>query len=268
MQYTYPTINRDTTTPLSVQIADHYRSAIQDEIYKPGDLIPHTSDIAHHTGTGYGTANDAINALAAEGLISRKKKFGSVVRRRPRARMIRADRYRDEIISRDNGVEPESSAITRDLQIPWEAYRVHVSSSRFVESTTHQAELMQVIPGDKLYRRATVDFDDQNTPLQTGVSLMHPHHVEGTFLEDTGYTHRAGGTIEELHVLGIRPDSGCEWLRSRDASSSEIDDLKLYRGAIVYELTRVFYLGSEVVEASQVVLPALGVTWKWSLNLA
>jgi len=266
MEHMYPIIDRDTTTPISVQIADHYRHYIQTGAYRPGELIPHASDIASATDTGYGTANDAINALAAEGIVCRKKRFGSVVRHRPRPRVISADRYRDEIQSRKNGRQPDTSAITRDLHIPWDSYRVEVRSSRVIEATAHQAELIGVNTGDPVYRRATVDYDGNGTPLQCGVSLMHPRHVDGTFLQDASYTHRAGGTIEELHVLGLQPDSGSEWLRSRDANASEIDDLQLYRGAIVYELTRVFYQGSEVVEASQIVVPALGVTWKWSLN--
>src|SRR5699024_12709565 len=116
-------------------------------------------------------------------------------------------------------------------------------------------------------RRRTHGRADGHTPLHVSASLMHPSHVRGTYSMQPDGTRRAGGTVEELRVLGLRPDSGREWLRSRDATAEEIKFLKLYRGAAVYELTRVFLRKREVVESSELVMPAMGVTWTWALDL-
>lgn len=265
MEHTYPIIDHATSTPVSTQIADYYRAAIIRHDYEPDSQLPTARSIAANSGARYENVHDAMNALAAEGYVSRQKRSGTRVRVKPRERVIDADRYRHELRARDAGQKMTSSAITRDMRIPWRAYEVSVTSSGEVCATSHQASLMGIDEGAPVFRRCTLDTANGHTPLQTTVSLMHPEHVRGTFFQDPQYTHRPGGTVEELRVLGLRPESGREWLRSRDATVEEVTDLKLYRGAIVYELTRVFTRGKCVIEASQLVLPALAVTWEWSL---
>lgn len=265
MEHTYPTIDHTASTPVSTQIADHYRAAIIRGEYEPDMRIPSARKISNESGARYENVHDALNALAAEGYLTRQEKTGTWVRVKPRERLIDADRYRHELRARDAGQKMESSAITRDMRIPWHAYEVNVTSSGEVSATSHQATLMGIDEGAPVFRRCTLDTANGHTPLQTTVSLMHPEHIRGTFFQDPQYTHRAGGTVEELRVLGLRPESGREWLRSRDATVEEVAELKLYRGAIVYELTRVFTRGKCVIEASQLVMPALAVTWEWSL---
>ena len=261
-----PVIDRATNTPPATQIADYYRHAIVTGRYKPDDRLPRTDIIAHETGCGYATAHDAINALAAEGLVTRQNGIGTMVRGIPRPRVVDADRYKRELDNRDAGHAPLSSAVARDIDVPWENYSVQVLDSSTTASTHRQAELMGINHGKPVYRRCTLGRAYGHTPLHISTSLMHPEHVRGTFFMHPDYTHRAGGTIEELRVLGLRPDSGREWLRSRDATAEEVKFLKLYRGAAVYELTRVFLRKREVIEASELVMPAMGVTWSWALD--
>lgn len=263
----YPTIDTTSSTPPSVQIADHYRHAITHGRYAIDERLPRTDIIATQTGCGYSTVHDAINALAAEGLVTRQNGLGTMVRGVPKPRTVDADRYKREIESRDRGHVPTSSSIARDIDVPWENYSVEVLDASIAASTHRQAELMGINHGAPVYRRCTLGRAYGHTPLHISTSLMHPEHVRGTFFMHPDYTHRAGGTIEELRALGMRPDSGREWLRSRDATAEEVKYLKLYRGAAVYELTRVFLRKREVIESSELVMPAMGVTWTWALDL-
>jgi GntR family histidine utilization transcriptional repressor len=82
-------------------VQDEVRRRIAARIWRPGDLIPHETDLAREFGCARATVNRALRELAGEGLIDRRRKAGTRVAVNP----VRRARFdipviRDEIEAR------------------------------------------------------------------------------------------------------------------------------------------------------------------------
>ena len=71
---------RRASRPVYKQIADRLRSAIGDEVYAPGDLLPSEHELVAEYGVARGTARQAIMLLRNEGLIDAVHGLGCFVR--------------------------------------------------------------------------------------------------------------------------------------------------------------------------------------------
>ena len=82
-------------------VQDEVRRRIAARIWRPGDLIPHETDLAREFGCARATVNRALRELAGEGLLDRRRKAGTRVAVNP----VRRARFdipviRDEIEAR------------------------------------------------------------------------------------------------------------------------------------------------------------------------
>lgn len=78
-----------TKPPISwQQIRDQARANIHSRHWKPGDTIPTEADLAKQFGCARATVNRALRALAEEGFLDRKRKAGTIVAHRPKARAV------------------------------------------------------------------------------------------------------------------------------------------------------------------------------------
>jgi GntR family histidine utilization transcriptional repressor len=104
-------------------VRDAVRARIAARDWRPGDLIPHEADLARDFGCARATVNRALQELAAEGLIERRRKAGTRVAVNPvrRARfdipVIRDEieqggrAFRHAILSRAMALPPPDVAV-------------------------------------------------------------------------------------------------------------------------------------------------------------
>lgn len=72
-------LDKDCATPLYIQLRDGIRKSIETKELKPGDKIDSEKKIAQKYGVSVITARNALNELAMEGLIVRKRGKGTFV---------------------------------------------------------------------------------------------------------------------------------------------------------------------------------------------
>ena len=82
-------------------VQDEVRRRIAARVWRPGDFIPHETDLAREFGCARATVNRALRELAEEGLLDRRRRAGTRVAVNP----VRRARFdipviRDEIESR------------------------------------------------------------------------------------------------------------------------------------------------------------------------
>ncbi|GKX34493.1 MAG: histidine utilization repressor [Rhizobiaceae bacterium MnEN-MB40S] len=130
------------------------RSVLLDRIksgeWKPGMLMPPEAELAGEYGTTRVTVNRAMQALAEDGFVERRRKAGTrVVQRMTRDAHVRIRIVRDEIeqsgrrysyllVSR--GVERPPQAIQAELGLAAETDALHVLCLHFADSKPFQLE--------------------------------------------------------------------------------------------------------------------------------
>jgi DNA-binding LacI/PurR family transcriptional regulator len=72
-------IDRSSRIKLPYQVADGLRSAIQSGVWKPGERIPSSRELKEALGVSVRAPMEALQLLAAEGLITLREKCGAVV---------------------------------------------------------------------------------------------------------------------------------------------------------------------------------------------
>lgn len=75
-------INHKSAVPLHQQAEDILRNIIEKEEYKNGKLLPNEVELSEQLGISRNTLRQAINKLVFEGLLSRKKGYGTKVVRK------------------------------------------------------------------------------------------------------------------------------------------------------------------------------------------
>lgn len=98
-------------------VRDEVRRRIAERLWRPGDFIPHETDLAHEFGCARATVNRALRELAQEGLLDRRRKAGTRVAVNP----VRRARFdipviRDEIESR--GSACRHTILSREMLAP------------------------------------------------------------------------------------------------------------------------------------------------------
>lgn len=72
-------VNRDSSKPLHVQAEEILRTLIEQDEYKNGKLLPKEIELSEQLNISRNTLRQAINKLVFEGLLIRKKGFGTKV---------------------------------------------------------------------------------------------------------------------------------------------------------------------------------------------
>lgn len=75
-------VNRDSSKPLHQQAEEFLRRLIDDEEYKNGKLLPKEIELSKQFNISRNTLRQAINKLVFEGLLVRKKGYGTKVARK------------------------------------------------------------------------------------------------------------------------------------------------------------------------------------------
>jgi GntR family transcriptional regulator, histidine utilization repressor len=98
-------------------IRDHVAQQIRSRAWPPGSRIPNEADLARDLGVARGTINRALSALAADGLLERRRRAGTRVAPLPvRQARLAIPVIRAEIAAR--GAVPRHHVLTDEAALP------------------------------------------------------------------------------------------------------------------------------------------------------
>lgn len=73
-------VDRRGYRPAYLQLAEELRNRIRSGVYAPGAVVPSESRLVQETGLGRNTVRAAIDVLVGEGLVTKQRGRGTVVR--------------------------------------------------------------------------------------------------------------------------------------------------------------------------------------------
>lgn len=132
------------------EIRDVMMRRIRARVYAPGSLIPNEAELAAEFGCARATVNRALQDLAAEGFLDRRRKAGTRVMEAPRRKatldipLIRAEveargqRYDYRLLLRETAAPPEAIAAGLHLRGPEPV--LHVQSLHLANGAPHMFE--------------------------------------------------------------------------------------------------------------------------------
>jgi GntR family transcriptional regulator len=254
-------------------LADAIRHEIDVGRLGRGESLPSEHDLAEQVGVSRATVRAAIKALVAEGLVATRAGMPSRVTLPPMVRRMSSQRYREEqdILQRLGAGEdhPLTSAFTVDHAIEWSAYRVDVVGGVYSEevATPIEVAMLDLSTGERVLRRRLVKYRN-DVPVQLQDSVMPLDLARDTPVADPARQPWPGGTMAELHSIGLLVAMVSEDVRSRMPTPQERVSLQMDAVGPVFDIVRVFSSAEErPVEASIVVCSAAGTVLAYETDL-
>jgi len=196
------------TPPRYTQIADYLRSLIDGA--EPGDRLPSDAELCNRFDVSRMTARQAVQLVAADGLIERKRGAGTFVRARPVERDLGSPLSFSEDM-RSRGMRPSS------MRLGWGRVRPNED----------EQEALGIGPDDSVYALERLRLAD-DIPMAIERAVMPESlalAVEGQL--DTGSLHEA------FQRIGRVPSRAHAEVTARKATRRERDLLELPSTAIV-----------------------------------
>lgn len=261
-------VDRFADRALHRQLADVIREQLRHGALRPGDSLPSEGDIAKATGISRTAVRDALDILAAEGLVIKRSGAASRVATPPPVRHVATSRYAAELArlrALDGGEHPLTSAFTEDHGVAWDAHRVDATYTEDA-ATEDDAAQLNIAPGTPVLRRQLVKFVAEQ-PVQVQESVIPLELVAGTPVEDPSRQPWPGGTIAELYSVGLVVTRVVEEARARTPTTAERRLLEMQAAGPVWDVVRVFYVGERAAEVSTVVTPAARMVLRFETSL-
>jgi GntR family transcriptional regulator len=248
-------IDHHAQLPKYRQLAAALREAIDDGRLSPGEELPSEAEMQAGTGMSRDSIRKALALLEAEALILRRHGAATRVAPAPQLREISAARYLKALrILKAGGPIPKTSAFTEDHNLPWDDFTCTTEVAKEA-ATFEDARRLNIPAGEALLRRRFVKYG-HGVPLQIQRSAMLWDLAGGTPVADPGLQPWPLGTIAELFSLGLEVTRVNEDIRSRKPRDEERKTLRMETPGPVFDIVRVFWVGSRPVEASRVIAPA------------
>ena len=247
-------IDHHAQLPVFRQLHASLREAIDDGRLAPGEDLPSESELRAGTGMSRDSVRKAIGMLVNDGLVVVRQGSPTRVAEAPMQRRMAAARYVEELeVLRRGGDHPLQSAFTAEHGIGWQDYSVEVEVAK-EPATAEDARRLRVPEGTDILRRRFVKYV-KGRPVQLQRSAI-PWDIAGnTPVADVGRQPWPGGTIAELHSLGLTATWVEEEVRTRSPRDEERRALRMETAAPVFDVVRVFLVGDRPVEASRVIVP-------------
>lgn len=246
-------IDHHAQLPKFRQLAAGIREAIDDGRLQPGEELPSEAEMQAATGLSRDTVRKAIAQLAGEGSVVVRHGSPTTVAPARMQRRIEAARYVEELkILRRGGEHPKQSAFTLDHGIAWSDYTVDVTVTK-EPATAEDSRRLDVPEGTDILRRAFVKYA-KGRPVQLQRSAI-PWEIAGdTPVAEVARQPWPGGTIAELHSLGLVATWVDEEIEMRTPTDEQRRALGMESPGLVFRVTRVFRVGERPVEASRVIV--------------
>ncbi|MFY1698812.1 GntR family transcriptional regulator [Solwaraspora sp. WMMA2101] len=226
-------------------VAAHLREEIRTGELAEGDRVPTANAVMDRFGVGRGAAQQALNALRAEGLVTSRRGAPGIVKgwfaRLERVMPDRLDSSKQlgrTIHQHDAGDRP----IRTDVEVD------ELPAPDFV------AAAFGVDEGDPVVRRKRVHWVEGRR-VQISASYFPVELARGTAIvyKNSG----PGGVYGRLEDQGWKPTRFEERVVARPPHPDEIDDLDIARNrATVLQITRYARSGDRCVEVNRMVLDA------------
>jgi GntR family transcriptional regulator len=212
------------TTLKHVQIREFLRQTI--ERLEVGAPMSSERDLAEEFGVARMTVRQAIDALAAEGLLERVHGRGTFVARPKVDLQVRLSSYTEEM--RRRGMEPSSRVLV----------------ARTEPAATEVALSLEVEPGSAvayLHRLRLADGEPMALEHVWLPADLLPHLVDGEV---------PASLYDELARHGLMPDWGEDQVDGSTADEDEAGLLRIAVGAPVLRIRRRAFAGKRTVESS------------------
>jgi GntR family transcriptional regulator len=207
-------------------VHDALRSAIENSLLKPQDALPPERDLAADFGVSRITVRKALDALVAEGLLTRKQGAGTFVSGRVEKQFAKLTSFSEDMAAR--GRKPRSEWLLR--------------ASGTV--TPDESLTLGLSPGAPVYRFNRVRFADE-LPMAVEYSIIPGFGLPGVdAVEESLYA--------ALQAAGTRPARALQKLRAILVDEERARLLKVEPGApALYIERRGFLEDGRVIEATQ-----------------
>ena len=215
-------IDFNSPIPFYIQVKDTIRSVIEQNLLKPGELIPGESDLCEYFEVSRAVIRQALNDLYHEGLIVRKKGKGTFVCE-PKI----LERFGQEI----TGFYHEMTS--RDLQI-----KTEVLQQEIVPADEELAEYLSINIGDPLVRLKRLRFLEDEPILI--VSSFLPFEKCENLLEEDFSKISLYDFLEK--GLGFSLSFGQRTIEATLADSDQAKLLNIKKGDPLIFLNSIIYL--------------------------
>ncbi len=237
--------------PLYQRIVDDFREAIESGDMRPGEMLPSEPELRARYRASKSTVGKAVAMLKAEGLVYSQRGRGVFARRLPPKRRISSERYKVDAGPQDT---PRTS-FTVDQGISWEEYQLD-RVYEWIQADERLAELFGVDLGTRVLERRFV-FYAKGEPQQMSRPCLLASDVEGTPVADPEREPWPGGSIAQLHSIGLVVDDITESITARMPTPDEVATLRIGSGIPVFAITRCLISRGRVIEvADPIVIPA------------
>lgn len=216
----------DGPGPLYRRLQEALRGAIESSVLKPQDALPAERELAADFEVSRITIRKALDALVAEGLLSRKQGAGTFVSGRVEKQFAKLTSFSEDMIAR--GRKPRSEWLLR--------------ASGGV--TPDESLTLGLSPGAPVYRFHRIRFAD-DLPMAVEYSTISGFGLDSAdAVEDSLY--------EALNAAGNRPTRALQRLRAVLVDNDRAKILGLESGApALYIERRGFLDDGRVIEATQ-----------------
>jgi DNA-binding GntR family transcriptional regulator len=232
--------------PVYLQIADDLREGIVKGTYPPGSRLPSRARLAQKYEVSDRVAFEAVRLLTTEGLAETQPGSGSFVRRKPKARRLTRNWYREA----RQGSPFDADMLAQGHKGKWSA------KTEVLEPSPVVAERLGLKAGERTVQTSYEHFIDEE-PVMLATS-WEPHILvegNGVILPERGL--RANiGIIERMASIGIHLTRVVESISARPALKTEIEKLHDQRGLSLVVIERTYFAGDRPVETADLVMPS------------
>lgn len=205
-------------TPLYLQLARHLADAVREGRYRPDEALPSERALSESLGLSRVTTRKAIDQLALQGLIVRRRGSGNYIAPRIEQPLSRLTSFSEQLRAR--GYTPSSRWLSRTtgpasreeqgiLELPARAHVARLKRLRIADDTV-------------------VSLEESVVPVSI---LPDPSRVEGSL-------------YEFLEAKGTLPGRALQHIRALNAPADLARCLEIPKGRAVLFVTRIGYLAS------------------------
>jgi GntR family transcriptional regulator len=212
------TLDRDSPVPLYFQIAESLRQAVRDGMLKPGDRLDNELELAQRWGVSRPTVRQAVQQLADQGLVVRRRGLGTVV---VAPRIMRPVAL---------------TSLYDDLSAAHRRPATKVLATREVLATTEIAAALSLPAGAAVLEIERLRIAD-GTPL----AIMHNYLPAGLLSGNVAAALERTGLYELLRARNVQPHLAEQVIGARPATAPEARLLGADRGATMLTMTRTAY---------------------------
>jgi GntR family transcriptional regulator len=208
----------ESGTPLYLQLARHLSEAVRQGRYQPDEALPSERALSESLGLSRVTTRKAIDQLAAQGLIVRRRGSGNYIAPRIENPLSRLTSFSEQLRAR--GYSPSSRWLSRTLGAPSPEERTTLQ----LPAGSRIARLRRLRMADD----AVVSFEESVLPASV---LPDPARVEGSL-------------YELLEARRTAPVRAVQHIRALNASAQLARRLCVPTGHAVLYVSRLGYLAS------------------------